>query len=96
MVRDVKRRAEDKDRKTSTRPVCANIAEAWRTPGYPAAFISELSDADAAAGESLVWIDIARECGCLTPGEAKRLSESCDRVGARLMTMMNQSETWRI
>jgi four helix bundle protein len=35
----------------SSRPVCANIAEAWRKRRYPSAFVSKLSDAEAEAAE---------------------------------------------
>jgi four helix bundle protein len=53
----------------STRSVCANIAEAWRKRRYRAAFVSKLHDADAEAGETLVWLDFAKACGYL-PEEA--------------------------
>jgi four helix bundle protein len=78
----------------STRSVCANIAEAWRKRRYPAAFVNKLSDADAEAGETLVWIDFARECGYLPLDEAEQLRGSYEHVCAQLVIMMNQSETW--
>ncbi|HKZ68777.1 MAG TPA: four helix bundle protein [Anaerolineales bacterium] len=43
----------------SSRSVCANIAEAWRKRRYPNNFVSKLSDADAEATETLVWLDFA-------------------------------------
>src|SRR5947207_1144977 len=43
----------------SSRAVCANIAEAWRKRRYEAAFVSKLSDADAEAAETEVWLDFA-------------------------------------
>ncbi len=78
----------------STRSVCASIAEAWRKRRYPASFVSKLSDADAEAGETLVWLDFARECGYLTADGAKELRDRYEHVCAQLVTMINQSETW--
>jgi four helix bundle protein len=43
----------------SSRSVCANIAEVWRKRRYEAAFISNLSDADAEAAETQVWLEFA-------------------------------------
>ena len=47
----------------SSRSVCANIAEAWRKRRYPNAFISKLSDAEAEAAETQVWLEFALRCG---------------------------------
>jgi four helix bundle protein len=47
----------------SSRSVAANIAEGYRTGRYPALFVSRISDADAEAAETRVWIDFAYECG---------------------------------
>src|SRR5829696_9224743 len=49
----------------SSRSVCANLAEAWRKRRYRAAFISKLSDAEAEAAETQVWIQFAVRCGYL-------------------------------
>src|SRR5947209_3805379 len=78
----------------STRSVCANIAEAWRKRRYPASFVSKLSDADAEAGEALVWLEFARDCGYLTPETTKELRGRYEHVCAQLVTMINQSDTW--
>jgi four helix bundle protein len=78
----------------STRSVCANIAEAWRKRRYPASFVSKLTDADAEAGETLVWVDFACECGYLAPELARQLKDRYEHVCAQLVTMINQSETW--
>ena len=43
----------------SSRSVCTNIAEAWRKRRYPNAFVSKLSDADAEAAETQVWLEYA-------------------------------------
>ena len=41
----------------SSRSICANIAEAIRKRRYPKNFISKLSDSEAEANETEVWLD---------------------------------------
>jgi four helix bundle protein len=77
-----------------TRSVCANIAEGWRKRRYAASFVSKFSDADTEAGETLVWLDFARECGYLSAEDQLRLSQTYDHICAQLVTMINQSDKW--
>ena len=51
----------------SSRSVCANIAKAWRKRRYPAHFVSKLSDSDSEAAETQAWLDLALDCGYITP-----------------------------
>lgn len=46
----------------SSRSVCANLAEAWHKRRYPAHFVSKLTDSDAEAAETQVWLDFSLEC----------------------------------
>ena len=46
----------------SSRSVCANLAEAFRKRRYPKNFVSKLSDCEAEAAETQVWLDFALEC----------------------------------
>src|SRR4051812_15797673 len=46
----------------SSRSVCANLVEAWRKRRYEAAFISKLSDAEAEAAETQMWLQFAVQC----------------------------------
>jgi four helix bundle protein len=78
----------------SSRSVCANIAEAWRKRRYVASFISKLSDADTEAGETLVWLEFALQCGYLDEQDHKTLTEKYDHICGQLVTMMNQKERW--
>ena len=78
----------------SSRSVCANIAEAWRKRRYPAAFVSKLSDADAEAAETQVWLDIALRCGYLEANAHRELLDRYDHIGAQLAKMMAASELW--
>jgi four helix bundle protein len=76
----------------SSRSVCANIAEAWRKRRYEASFISKLSDADTEAGETLVWIECAAQCGYLSNGEYRALQEKYDHICAQLVTMIDNDQ----
>lgn len=78
----------------ASRSVCANIAEAWRKRRYPASFVSKLSDADAEAAESQVWLSFAHECGYLTADQQAELSDRYDHVCSQLSLMMRDADRW--
>ncbi len=78
----------------SSRSICGNIAEAWRKRRYPASFVSKLSDSDGESGETLVWLDFAKECQYLAKSNWLELTDTYDRVCAQLVTMINQSDKW--
>jgi four helix bundle protein len=80
----------------SSRSVCANIAEAWRKRRYPNAFVGKLSDAEAEAAETQVWIEFALKCGCLTPEQANELHESYEHAQGKLVNMLTHPEQWSI
>ena len=46
----------------SSRSVCVNIAEGYRKRIYPKHFTSKMTDADAEASETCVWLDFAKDC----------------------------------
>src|SRR6185503_15611275 len=60
----------------SSRSICANLAEAWRKRRYVPAFVSKLSDAEAEAAETQVWLELAVKCGYLPRGEGATLYKS--------------------
>jgi len=78
----------------SSRSVCANLAEAWRKRRYPAAFISKLSDAEAEAAETQVWLEFAVRCGYLSRDAGTELYRTYDQVISTLVGMINHSDTW--
>ena len=80
----------------SSRSVCANIGEAWRKRRYPNAFVSKLSDAEAEAAETQVWIEFAVKCGYLDPDVAVELDKSYDIIQGKIITMLTHPEKWRI
>ena len=80
----------------SSRSVCANIAEAWRKRRYPASFVSKLSDADAEAAETQVWLTIAFQCGYLKPEAHNELLDRYRHICAQLTRMINMPDQWCI
>src|SRR5262245_56957092 len=80
----------------SSRSVCANLAEAWRKRRYQAAFISKLSDSEAEAAETQVWLEFAVKCGYMDRDEAASLYQVYDQVLRTLVGMITYPETWVI
>ncbi|MBW1698655.1 MAG: four helix bundle protein, partial [Deltaproteobacteria bacterium] len=72
-----------------SRSVCANLREAWAKRRYEAHFISKLTDGDAENSETDTWLDFARDCGYLSPGDHERLSQEVKEIGAMLGTMIS-------
>jgi len=80
----------------SSRSVCANLAEAWRKRRYQAAFISKLSDAEAEAAETQVWLEFAATFGYLAPDDANALDLAYNEVLRTIVGMISHPETWVI
>jgi len=80
----------------SSRSVCANIAEAWRKRRYEKAFISKLSDAEAEASETQVWIEFAVTFGYLSRDSGNALYKTYDETLGTIVGMINHPETWVI
>ncbi len=78
----------------SSRSVCGNIAEAWRKRRYPQHFLSKLSDADAEAGETEVWIDFAFACEYIGKGDHENLCDRYDHICRQLSLMMTGYMRW--
>ena len=80
----------------SSRSVCTNIAEAWRKRRYPNAFVSKLSDSDAEAAETQVWLEFAFKCGYLNQTVVKELDRAYDQIMGKLVNMLTRPEQWTI
>jgi len=78
----------------SSRSVCANIAEAWRRRRYPKNFVSKLSDADAEATETLVWLDFALHFGYISAETHKEFVDRYDHICSQLTLMMAEPGKW--
>jgi four helix bundle protein len=80
----------------SSRSVSANIAEGWRKRRYPNAFVSKLSDADAEAAETQVWLEFAVKCGYLDRTLVDKLDKTYDHIMGKLVNMLTRPEQWTI
>ncbi len=80
----------------SSRSVCTNIAEAWRKRRYPNAFVSKLSDSDAEAAETQVWLEFASKCGYLKQVVVGELDKTYDHIMGKLVNMLTRPEQWAI
>ena len=78
----------------SSRSVSANLAEAFRKRRYEKAFISKLSDCEAEAAETQVWLDYLLECGYLSKDNYERLFNEYDKIIGKLVVMMRYPEKW--
>ena len=78
----------------SSRSVCANLAEAWRKRRYEAAFVSKLSDSEAEAAETQVWIELAVRSGYMDAGTGKELYEEYDALIGTLVGMAQHKDAW--
>src|SRR5580704_5050964 len=78
----------------SSRSVCANLAEAWRKRRYEAAFISKLSDAEAEAAETQVWIEFAVRFGYLDREAGLHMYDQYDKILGSLVAMISRPEPW--
>ncbi len=80
----------------SSRSVCANLGEAWRTRRHLAAFTAKLDTAAGEAGETQVWIEIAKRCGYLPGDVALRLDGTYEHITAQLISMSHSPQKWLI
>lgn len=62
----------------SSRSVFANVGEAWRKRRYQAAFCAKLSDAEAEAAETQIWIELAVRCHYLDRDMGASLYQTYD------------------
>ena len=80
----------------SSRSVCANLAEAWRKRRYEGAFIAKLSDCEAEAAETQVWLKFAVKCQYLPLEQGRELYGIYNQVLSGLVNMINNPNRWVI
>lgn len=76
----------------SSRSVAVNIAEGYRRRQYPNAFSNKMSESDAEATETQVWLDFARDCGYLSAEVCRGLLNDYEQVGKMLGNMILHPE----
>jgi four helix bundle protein len=80
----------------SSRSVCTNLAEAWRKRRYPAAWVSKLSDSEAEAAETQVWIQFAVEGCYLDRKTGQELFVEYEAIISMLVNMLSHPEQWKL
>jgi four helix bundle protein len=80
----------------SSRSVCANLAEAWRKRRYEAAFVSKLSDSEAEAAETQVWLQFSVECKYVNRDAAAQLYSEYDEIISMLIGMIRKPTNWTL
>lgn len=76
----------------SSRAVAALIAEAWARRRYTAAFVNKINEAMGEAMETQAWLDHARHCDYLDPGQHRELDAAWQSIGAMLNRMIERAE----
>jgi four helix bundle protein len=80
----------------SSRSVCANLGEAWRKRRYQAAFVAKISDCQAEATETQIWLEFAVKCQYLDAEVGRNLYRNYDQVLGQLVNMIKNASTWTI
>ena len=78
----------------SSRSVSANIAQAFRKRRYEKAFTVKLSDSEAEASETQVWLDYSFECGYLSKDIFLRVYQEYDKIIGMIVMMLQHPEKW--
>jgi four helix bundle protein len=78
----------------SSRSVCSNLGEAWRKRRYEASFISKLTDAEAEAAETQVWLKFAVQCGYLAVEIGGELIASYENIIGKIVSLINNPRPW--
>ena len=73
---------------------CANIAEAWRKRRYNKHFISKLTDAEAEAAETQVWMELAWRRGYITKDEFDDVFDQYEKVLGQLVLFEERGKDW--
>ncbi len=80
----------------SSRSVVSNIIEAWRRRKYPKNFVSKLTDSEAEADETKLWLDFAFDCKYISEEQHSILYDKYDYILSMLVKMMQGKDKWCI
>jgi four helix bundle protein len=80
----------------SSRSVCANIGEAFRKRQYVKHFISKLSDSEAEAGETQVWLEFALAHSYITQEKYDKLYDAYSHIIAIRIKMESNGSHWAL
>ncbi|MBE9156987.1 four helix bundle protein [Nodosilinea sp. LEGE 06152] len=80
----------------SSRSVCANLGEAWRKRRYQAAFVAKISDCQAEATETQIWLEFAVKCQYLDAEVGRDFYRNYDQVLGQLVNIIKNASHWTI
>lgn len=75
--------------------VCANTAEAFRKRRYKPAFVAKLTDAEAEAAETQVWMELAWRQGHITEAEFNEIFAEYEIVLGQLISFEINTPNWK-
>jgi len=76
----------------SSRSVCVNMGESWRKRRYVAHFVSKLTDSDAEATETMIWLDFSLKCNYINSQVYRDLSDEYEQIGRMLGSMITSPQ----
>jgi four helix bundle protein len=82
----------DQIRRSSRSIAAITGQEAWKKRVYPKMFVSKIIDAAGEAGETEVWLDIAKDAEFLSVERYRELSEGYDEVNRMLFAMAEKPD----
>ena len=78
----------------ASRSICANLSEAWRKRRCEASFLSKLSDAEAEAAETQVWLEFAVKCEYFKIETGRELYTVYDNILGKLVNLITHPDPW--
>ena len=78
----------------SAASTCAAIAEAFRKRRYRRHFISKLTDAEAEAAETQVWMELGWRRGYLQQAEFEEVFDRYEKVLGQLVLFEQNTKSW--
>jgi four helix bundle protein len=76
----------------SSRSIPANIAEAWKKRIYSKMFVNKIIDCAGEAGETEVWLEIAKDAGYLVIDKYNYFIAAYDEVNRMLYSMIDKPD----
>ena len=80
----------------SSRAVCSNLAEAWQKRRYPAHFVSKITDSEAEADETRVWLEFSLASRYISQQVFDELDLNYDLILGQLVKMQSEPEKWTV
>ena len=80
----------------SSRSVVANLLESWRRRRYPKNFVSKLNDSETEADETILWLNVSKDCNYISQDEFDDLNDKYNHILAMLVNMLRNPDRWKV